>query len=73
MMETTNILVQVYDLFFINTSFNFFSSVLDFYCLFIVVQHKVNNVVKNIIVKCLKHGEDQLVKAAVCSVIFILI
>lgn len=70
----TNILVQVYNLFFISTCFNFFfASVLGFYCLFIVVQHKVNNVAKNIIIKYLKHGEDQLVKAAICSVIFILI
>lgn len=44
----------------------FFSSVLDLYCLFIVVQHKVSNVAKNIIIKYLKHGEDQLVKAAIC-------
>lgn len=51
----------------------FISSVLGFYFLFIVVQHKVNNVAKNIIVKYLKHGEDQVVKAAICSVIFILI
>jgi len=71
-METINILVQLYDLFFINTCFKiFFSSVLGFYCLFIVVQYKVNNVTENIVVKYLKHRGDQLVKATICSVIFI--